>query len=145
MENYSEDKKKRYQSLYMDIAERIAEMSYAKRLHVGSVLVKDDSIISHGWNGMPAGFDNNCEDWLDNGEARTKPEVLHAEANCLAKVAKSTNASKDSILFVTHSPCMECAKLIHQAGVKSVFYKYDYRSDAGLEFLKKCNIEVNQT
>jgi len=145
MDNYSEDKKKRYVTLYMDIAERIAAMSYAKRLHVGSVLVKDDAIISYGWNGMPAGFPNDCEDWLANGEAKTKPEVLHAEANCLAKVAKSTNSSKDSILFVTHSPCMECAKLIYQAGVKSVFYKYKYRSENGLEFLKKWNIEVNQT
>jgi dCMP deaminase len=148
METYSDDKKKRYKSMYMDIAERIAKMSHAKRLQVGSVLVKDDAIISYGWNGMPPGFDNDCED-VETFEQRythsTKPEVLHSEANCLAKVAKSTNSSKDSMLFVTHSPCMECAKLIHQSGVKSVYYKYLYRSDAGLEFLKKCNIEVMQT
>lgn len=134
----------------MDIAERISEMSHARRLHVGSVLVQNDSIISYGWNGMPAGWDNNCEDLLDEIDEnypvnlRTKPEVLHAEANCLMKVAKTTNSSLGSTLYITHAPCIDCAKLIYQSGVKSVYYKHIYRNEEGVEFLKKCKVEVTK-
>ena len=146
-------KSERYINLYMDIAERISKMSHARRLQVGSVLVQNDSIISHGWNGMPTGWDNNCEHEVvdDFGSTeivqtklKTNPEVLHAEANCLLKVAKTTNSSFGSTLFITHAPCIECAKLIHQSGVKFVYYKYTYRSNDGLEFLKKCDIGVEK-
>ena len=142
----------------MDIAERISEMSHAKRLHVGSVLVQNDSIISHGWNGMPTGWDNNCEDEIEERypisavpgactiktALKTKSEVLHAEANCLMKVAKTTNSSLGSSLYITHAPCIDCAKLIYQSGVKYVFYKNIYRNDDGVEFLKNCKIEVTK-
>lgn len=134
--------------MYMDIAERISQMSHARRLQVGSVLVQNDSIISYGWNGMPAGWDNNCEDVLDEIDEnypinlRTKPEVLHAEANCLMKVAKTTNSSLNSTLYITHAPCLDCAKLIHQSGVKSVYFKHIYRNGEGVAFLKKCNVDI---
>lgn len=147
-------KSERYVELYMDIAERISQMSHARRLQVGSVLVQEDSIISYGWNGMPAGWDNNCEDnvlvesgnrhtnYTSSVSLKTKPEVLHSEANCLMKVAKTTNSALGSTLYVTHAPCIECAKLIYQSGVKSVYYKYIYRSEDGINFLENCNVEV---
>ena len=145
----------RYNNLYMDIAERISKMSHARRLQVGSVLVQNDSIISYGWNGMPAGWDNNCEDEelqtyagfegsIYNVKLITKPEVLHAEANCLMKVAKTTNSSLGSTLYVTHAPCIGCAKIIHQAGVKSVYYKHIYRNEDGIKFLETCGVEVTK-
>jgi len=137
-------KEKRYNDLYMDLAERISKMSHAKRLQVGCVLVKNDNILSYGWNGMPAGWDNNCEDILSSGETKTKPEVLHSEANCLMKVAKTTNSSEDATLFVTHAPCIDCAKIIHQAGIKEVFYRNNYRSEDGIKFLSRCNINVEK-
>jgi len=157
-------KKERYESLYIDIAERIAKMSHAKRLQVGSVLVKDGCIISYGWNGMPSGFDNNCEDkvyakeWsIDNNtweyqeedgghpyNLKTKPEVLHSEANCLMKIARSTNSSEGASLFVTHAPCIDCAKLIHQSGINSVYYRNSYRDELGINFLKQCKVEVTK-
>lgn len=140
-----ESKQKRYNKLYMDLAERIAKMSYAKRLQVGSVLVKNDSIISYGWNGTPSGFDNLCEEIIEYHEdggvvTITKSEVLHSEMNCLAKVARSTNSAEGADMFITHSPCMECAKLIYQAGIKSIYYRTIYRDDTGLKFLNKCNV-----
>ena len=161
-------KKEKYINLYMSLAERIAKMSYAKRLQVGSVLVKNDNIISFGWNGMPTGWDNNCEilefvlkeechyteEWLkDNGYSETvhgwtilksKPEVLHSEANCLMKVSRSTNSSEGASMFITHAPCLECAKMIYQSGIKEVYFKETYRSESGIEFLKKCNVKVIQ-
>jgi dCMP deaminase len=136
-------KSERYDNMYMDIAERISKMSHARRLQVGSVLVQNDSIISYGWNGMPAGWDNNCEDEIESNLV-TKPEVLHAEANCLMKVAKTTNSSLDSTLYITHAPCIGCAKIIHQSGVKSVYYKHIYRNEDGIKFLKTCNVEVTK-
>lgn len=141
--------KPRFQKLYMDWASRVAEMSYARRLQVGAVVVKDDTVISYGYNGMPAGWDNNCEDEVKwpNGEIRgllTKPEVLHAESNAIAKLAKSTNSGVGADLFVTHSPCMECAKLIYQSGIRRVYYGQYYRDDSGLNFLTKSGVEVNQ-
>jgi len=152
-------KKERYENLYMDIAEKVSKMSYAKRLQVGSVLVKNDSIISYGWNGMPSGWDNDCEQktyieidpkwqFLDEDgttySLKTRPEVLHSEANCLMKVSRSTNSSEGASLFVTHAPCIDCSKLIHQAGINSVYYRNTYRDDFGIDFLKKCNIKVEQ-
>lgn len=142
------DKQIKYNRLYMDIAERIAEMSYARRLKVGSVLVKNDNIISFGWNGTPNGFDNNCEnesfDAIGNIILETKSEVLHAEANCLMKLTKTTNTSENAILYVTHAPCINCAKLIHQAGIKILYYRNIYRSDEGIKFLEKCGLEIKK-
>ena len=139
-------KKTKYERLYMDIAERISKMSYAKRLQVGCVLVKEDSIISYGWNGMPAGWDNNCEyEHYSIGnpndfELKTRPEVLHSEENCLMKLSKTHNSGKGATLFVTHAPCIQCAKLIYGAGIKEVIYKSTYRDTAGLDFLFKCGV-----
>ena len=132
----------------MDIAQRTAELSHARRLHVGAIVVKDDRIISIGYNGMPAGWDNNCEDEIKwpNGDIKfltTKPEVLHAETNAIAKLARSNESGLGSDMFITHSPCLDCAKLIFQSGIKRVFYSEKYRDDTGTEFLKKSGIEVN--
>jgi len=130
----------------MDIARRTAELSHARRLQVGAVIVKDDKIISIGYNGMPAGWDNNCEDTIchSNGERtlKTKPEVLHAETNAIAKLARSNESGLDSDMFITHAPCLDCAKLIYQSGIKRVFYSEAYRDDAGMQFLKKSGIDV---
>jgi dCMP deaminase len=155
--------KTKFQSLYMDWALRVAELSHAKRLQVGAVIVKDDTVISYGYNGMPAGWDNNCEnrvyanEWsIDNSEwhykdengkpynLKTKPEVLHAESNAIAKLAKSHNSGLGADVFVTHSPCIECAKLIYQSGVKRVFFGEAYRDDSGVRFLTNSGVEVVQ-
>jgi dCMP deaminase len=140
--------KYKFKKLYMDWAKRCSELSHAKRLHVGAVIVKDDTVISYGYNGMPAGWDNNCEDkiWDKTGdyELKTKPEVLHAESNAIAKLAKSSNSGLGADLFVTHMPCLDCAKLIYQSGISRVFYSENYRDDSGIKFLKKSGVEVNQ-
>jgi dCMP deaminase len=146
--------KQKFIDLYMDWAERTAELSHARRLHVGAVIVKDDTVISYGYNGMPAGWDNNCEDEIgqvidDNGniiEARlkTKPEVLHAESNSIAKLARSTNSGLDATMFVTHAPCLDCAKLIYQSGISSVLYRNSYRDASGVTFLEKSGVTVTQ-
>ena len=139
----------RYQKLYMDIAGRVADMSHARRLQVGAVIVKDDRIISMGFNGMPAGWDNNCEDTsveeLDEKFVtvlKTKPEVLHAESNALAKLARSTESGDGADIFITHAPCLDCAKMIYQTGIRRVFYRNSYRSDDGLQFLKQSGVDV---
>lgn len=140
--------KQKFVNLYSDIAKRVAELSYAQRLHVGAIVVKDDRIISLGYNGMPAGWDNDCEDVLVDGITsvlKTKPEVLHAESNAIAKLAKSNDSGDGADLFITHSPCLECAKLIYQSGISRVYYGENYRDDAGVKFLKKSGIEVIQT
>jgi dCMP deaminase len=128
----------------MKTAETFAELSYAKRLHVGAIIVKDDRIISIGYNGMPAGWDNNCETVLEDGTLKTKPEVLHAETNAIAKLARSGEHGLDSDLFVTHAPCMDCAKLIYQSGIRRVFFGTAYRDSAGLDFLKASGVKVEQ-
>ncbi len=132
----------------MDWARRAAELSHARRLQVGAVIVKNDTVISYGYNGMPAGWDNNCEDevYQQDGTAglKTKSEVLHAESNAIAKLAKSTNSGLDADLFVTHSPCLDCAKLIYQSGIRRVYFGQAYRDNAGIEFLEKSGIEVNK-
>ena len=140
--------KQKFIDLYMDWAKRTSQLSHAKRLQVGAVIVKDDSVISYGYNGMPAGWDNNCENIVgyNMGEPmlKTKPEVLHAESNAIAKLAKSNNSGAGAVLFVTHGPCLECAKLIHQSGISRVWYSKNYRDDAGIKFLVMSGVEVKQ-
>lgn len=128
---------------HMQAAEVYAGLSTAKRLQVGCVIVQNNTIIGIGYNGMPSGWTNDCESIVD-GELKTKPEVLHAETNAIAKVARSTNSSIDSTLFVTHAPCIDCAKLIYQSGINSVFYRNSYRSEDGITFLKKAGVEIEK-
>ena len=142
--------KQKFLDAYMRTAEIFAELSTAQRLHVGSIIVKDDRIISIGYNGMPSGWDNNCEDDVYDRETGrdllvTKPEVLHAETNAIAKVAKSTNSTEGASMFITHAPCLECSKIIAQTGIEKVFYKHIYRTNNGLEFLRKSDIDCIQT
>lgn len=125
---------------YMDMAAIWACNSYCKRRKVGALIVKDRMIISDGYNGTPSGFENICED--ENGV--TKPYVLHAEANAITKVAQSGNSSKGSTLYVTASPCIECSKLIIQAGIKRVVYRDEYRLADGVDLLRKAGIEVEK-
>ena len=168
--------KQKYIDLYMDWADRAAQLSHARRRQVGAVIVKDDSVISYGYNGMPAGWDNNCEDkefmsgdaggWLDPEEIeerwpfiatsdedgeyigryrlKTKPEVLHAESNAIAKLARSSQSGRDASLFVTTAPCLDCAKLIYQSGISNVYYRDSYRNMAGLDFLEKSGINIKK-
>lgn len=132
--------KPKYIDTHMKAAEVYAELSTAKRLQVGCVIVKNNTIIGIGYNGMPSGWTNECED----ENFKTKPEVLHAETNALAKVARSTNSSEDATLFVTHAPCLDCAKLIYQSGINSVYYRNTYRTDDGTNFLKKAGVYVEK-
>jgi dCMP deaminase len=136
--------KTKLKEAYMKTAETFAELSHAKRLHVGAIVVKDDRIISIGYNGMPAGWDNNCEEVLEDGTLKTKPEVLHAETNAIAKLARSNESGFNADLFVTHAPCLDCAKLIYQAGIGRVFYRTAYRDSAGVDFLKTSLVRVEQ-
>ncbi len=167
--------KQKFVKAFMDTAYRFAELSPARRLHVGAIIVKDDRIISIGYNGMPVGWDNECEykEYMNAAKAGfltdeqkaeqfpheeyvadvqamrryrlvTRDEVLHAESNAIAKLAKSNDSGLGADLFVTHSPCIHCAKLILQSGISRVWYGENYRDDAGITFLKKSNITVNQ-
>jgi dCMP deaminase len=141
--------KEKFKRAYMQTARTFAELSSAQRLHVGAIIVKDDRIISIGYNGMPAGWSNICEDEVWNvhdgsAELKTKPEVLHAEMNSLMKLAKSTDSGDKASMFVTHSPCLECAKGIYQAGIVEVYYQNNYRSVDGINFLKKCGIKIEK-
>jgi len=132
----------------MDWATRTAQLSHARRLHVGAVIVKDDTVISYGYNGMPAGWDNNCEEEYlheDGGTTlTTKPEVLHAESNAVAKLARGNNSGLDADIFITHAPCLDCAKLIYQSGIRRVWFSQAYRDDSGVKFLQRSGIEVTQ-
>ena len=138
----------------MKVAETYASLSTAVRLKVGAIVVKDNRVISIGYNGMPSGWDNNCEDEIgyvldDNGyvvetRLKTKSEVLHAETNAIAKLARSNESGLDAAMFVTHAPCLDCAKLIYQSGISKVYYRNAYRESAGIDFLKKSNIDVEQ-
>lgn len=134
------NEKKRYalDKRYIRMASIWAENSYCRRRQVGALIVKDKMIISDGYNGTPSGFENICED--KNG--LTKPYVLHAEANAITKIARSNNSSDGATMYVTASPCIECAKLIIQAGIKRVVYSEKYRMEDGLELLKRAKIEV---
>ncbi len=125
---------------YLKMASIWAQNSYCKRRQVGAIIVKDKMIISDGYNGTPSGFENICED--ENN--KTKPYVLHAEANAITKVAKSNNSSDGATLYVTSSPCLECAKLIIQAGIKRVVFTDSYRLEDGIDLLRRANIEVVQ-
>lgn len=173
--------KPKFIDYFMDIAERTAQLSYAKRLQVGAVIVKGNQILASGYNGMPSGWENNCEtkEWMalenpdfyteeeieqnwpyvahsddpvgsnDSGyigryRLKSKPEVLHAEMNALMRLAASTESSIGSTLFITHSPCLECAKAIYQSGIGTVYYKHDYRSVEGVEFLKKTGVNIKK-
>lgn len=130
----------KFDKAYLEMAAVWARNSYCKRRQVGALIVKDSMIISDGYNGTPSGFENVCED--ENGV--TKPYVLHAEANAITKVAKSGNSSEGATLYVTASPCVECAKLIIQAGIRRVVYKDSYRLNDGIELLQRAGIEVEQ-
>ena len=161
--------KQKFIEAFMKTAEVFAELSSARRLHVGAIIVKDNRIVSIGYNGMPAGWDNDCEYtelmpindaakledypflgtfWINGHNVdrryrlRTKSEVLHAETNAIAKLAKSTESGDGATMFITHTPCLDCAKLIYQSGIKSVYYRNTYRNTDGVDFLNKCNIEV---
>ncbi len=168
--------KQKLLNAYMKTAETFAECSTAIRLHVGAIVVKEDRIISIGYNGMPSGWDNDCEykdymsdagGWLspdeiyeqwpfeeedinpDLGYARryalkTKLEVLHAESNAIAKLAKSNDSGLGADIFITHAPCIECAKLIYQSGINGVYYGVNYRDDSGIEFLKKSGVNIEK-
>ena len=140
--------KQKLEEAYMKTAETFAELSHARRLHVGAIVVKDDRIISIGYNGMPSGWDNDCEDkvWTQDGDytLKTKPEVLHAETNAIAELAKSTESGDGAVLFVTHSPCLDCAKLIFQSGICGVFYRDSYRNTDGTAFLERSGVKVTQ-
>ena len=146
--------KQKFINAYMDVAERFAQLSSAVRLNVGAIVVKDDRIISIGYNGMPTGWDNCCEDevLVDYGnrasdakyELKSKPEVLHAESNAIAKLAKSNESGNGATIFITHAPCIECAKLIYQSGISNVYYRNEYRSTQGIEFLTKSGTNVER-
>lgn len=157
--------KKKFIDYFMGIADLTSKLSYAKRLQVGAVVVKGNQIIGTGYNGMPTGWENNCEniestfderdtyhsnDWKFDEEEKkyvrlkTKPEVLHAETNAIAKVSRSTESSEGATLFCTHAPCIDCAKLIYQAGISTVYYREQYRDDSGLKFLSQGNVNVHQ-
>jgi dCMP deaminase len=133
----------------MKTAETFAECSTARRLHVGAIVVKDDRVISIGYNGMPSGWDNNCEDEIRYPDAegvtlKTKPEVLHAETNSIAKLAKSNESGLGAIMFVTHAPCLDCAKLVYQSGINTVYYRNSYRNEDGIHFLEKAGVKIEK-
>ena len=160
--------KQKFIDYYMDVAERTAKLSSAIRRQVGAVIVKENRILSYGYNGMPTGWTNECEnkEYMpgDNWDVQlypreeydkdvesnrrfrlvTKDEVLHAESNAIAKVSGSTESSEDATLFVTTAPCIHCAKMIFQSGIKNVFYRDTYRDDAGVEFLQKGGVSVTK-
>lgn len=159
--------KQKLLNAYMKTAEVFAECSTATRLHVGAIIVKDERIISIGYNGTPSGWDNTCEDTIfvtgeealgtdmvslgytqtDKGnwtKLKTKPEVLHAESNAIAKLAKFDGSGSGSVLFVTHSPCLDCAKLVFQSGISSVYYRNSYRDSSGVDFLERAGVKVER-
>lgn len=143
---------------YMNIAHEVSRQSYAEKMQVGSVIVKNNRIISIGYNGTPTGWDNNCEyiiehemgiaehseDTYIRKELKTKPEVLHAETNAIAKVAQSSESSKGATLYTTCAPCLQCAKLIYQSGIRRVVFKDEYRERDGLDFLSRAGLDIKQ-
>lgn len=133
-------KKQRYDSAYIKMAAEWSNLSHCERKQVGAIIVKDGMIIADGYNGTPSGFDNCCEN--DAGE--THWYVLHAEANAILKLAKSNNSAEGATLYITLSPCRDCSKLIHQAGIVRVVYRDEYKDTSGIEFLKSANVEVEK-
>ncbi|NER13099.1 CMP deaminase [Leptobacterium flavescens] len=131
-------KQERYDKAYLKMAREWGKLSHCKRKQVGAIIVKDRMIISDGYNGTPTGFENVCED----EEGYTKWYVLHAEANAILKVAASTQSCEDATLYITLSPCKECSKLVHQAGIRRVVYQQAYKDDSGLQFLAKAGVEL---
>ena len=151
--------KDKFKKAFMKTAEIFAGLSHARRLHVGAIVVKDDRIISIGYNGMPAGWDNNCEfeevysrqvapgdeyETVHTGILKPRPEVLHAETNAIAKLARSNESGLGATMFITHSPCLDCAKLIYQSGINKVFYRDAYRNIDGVDFLTKSGVWVEK-
>ena len=145
--------KEKHIAAHMKSAFNYAECSTAEKLKVGCVLVKDGRIISIGYNGMPAGWSNECETlsfWTEDGRQlpthvlRTKPEVLHAEENAITKLARSTESGEGATAFITHAPCLSCAKLLYSSGIVEVYYTHPYRNTEGLDFLKKCKIGIDK-
>jgi len=136
----TKEKQNKYDIAYLKIASEWGKLSYCKRRQVGAIIVKNNMIISDGYNGTPSGFENVCED--DNNF--TKWYVLHAEANAITKVASSTQSSEGATLYISLSPCKNCSKLIHQAKIKRVVYEVQYKDTSGLEFLQKAGVEVCQ-
>jgi len=134
----TEQKQLKYDKAYLKMALEWGKLSHCKRKQVGALIVKDRMIISDGFNGTPTGFDNCCED----ERGATKWEVLHAEANAILKVASSTQSAKEATLYITLSPCTQCSKLIHQAGIKRVVYANAYKDPSGLDFLKKAGVSL---
>lgn len=158
--------KQKWINAYIDVAERFAQLSSAHRLKVGAVVVRDNRVISIGYNGTPAGWDNNCEDVMWTFDQRdvdsqpnqwtfcetkrawyttkTKQHVIHAERNALDKLARYGGGGNGAVMFITHMPCLECSKSIYGAGINSVFYRYSYKTDDGVKFLQDCGVTVTQ-
>lgn len=134
------EKQHRYDIAYLKMATEWGKLSHCKRRQVGALIVRDRMIISDGYNGTPSGFENFCED----EEGYTKWYVLHAEANAILKVARSTQSCRDATLYITLSPCKECSKLIHQSGIKRVVYVENYKDNSGLQFLEKAGVIIEQ-
>ena len=134
-----EKKQNKYDKAYLRLAKEWSKLSYCKRKQVGAIIVKDKMIISDGYNGTPSGFENCCEDESN----MTHWYVLHAEANAILKVARSTQSCHDATLYITLSPCKECSKLIHQSGIKRVVYSQGYKDDSGLQFLQKAGVQLD--
>jgi dCMP deaminase len=132
------EKQEQFDRRYLSMAKIWAQNSYCKRRQVGALIVKDKMIISDGYNGTPAGFENNCED----DDFKTKPYVLHAEANAITKVAKSNNSSENATLYITTSPCLECSKLIIQSGISRVVFSDKYHNEDGLKILERAGVEI---
>jgi dCMP deaminase len=137
MENKKQNK---YDKAYLRIAKEWSQLSYCKRKQVGAIIVRDRMIISDGYNGTPSGFDNCCEDQ----SGLTNWYVLHAEANAILKVARSSQTCDNATLYITLSPCKECSKLIHQSGIKRVVYHQDYQDTSGIDFLVRAGVIVEQ-
>ena len=136
--NMKEKKQNKYDKAYLRIASEWSKLSYCKRKQVGAIIVRDRMIISDGYNGTPSGFENCCED----DDNVTKWYVLHAEANAILKVARSTQSCEEATLYITLSPCKDCSKLIHQSGIKRVVYHQEYKDTSGVDFLRKAGVEV---
>ena len=135
--------KPKFVDLYMRLAETVSSASYATRLKVGAVAVKDQRILSIGYNGTPPGSDNSCEIEV-NGSLVTKPDVIHAEANCVFKMARDGQSALGADMFVTTAPCMECAKILFASGFGRVWYRHQYRDSSGIDFLREHGVEVNK-